>query len=105
MTTAADKGIASSAAHAERVKPGWLDEAVDKVIEYATVAVRAGDVWTMEQARGWAYDNGLSNPPEQRAWGAVTRRLIRGGLIEQTGYAPAKSSNGSPKPTYLAISP
>jgi hypothetical protein len=35
--------------------------------------------------------------PNERAWGQVVRRAVAEGLIMKVGYAPARSSNLSPK--------
>jgi len=36
-------------------------------------------------------------PPDDRAWGHATRLAVKRGWIKKVGYAPAASSNGSPK--------
>ena len=46
--------------------------------------------------------NQFSNMPEElRAFGGVTLRALHRKIITRVGYAPAHSSNGSPKPLYL----
>jgi hypothetical protein len=96
-----DIGIADSAEHAEFDMPGWLDDAVTCVGRYA--GTRRGETFLAEDARYWARLQGLPNPPEQRAWGAVIRRAHREGHIERVGYGPARSSNLSPKILWLAL--
>lgn len=97
---ARDAGMQSSAEHAESDMPGWQDEAVEACKE--AIDWQDDEQFTMERIRQLAtWWFGLSIPPELRAWGAVTVRLIREGIIEKTGqYAPAASSNGSAKPLY-----
>jgi hypothetical protein len=90
-----DTGMQSSAAHAERVTPGWGEQAREIV-----KTIPRDCHFTMERAREWCYARGLPVPPEQRAWGAVTTKLLRDGDIEAHGWAPAASSHGSPKRTY-----
>lgn len=93
---ARDAGMQSSAEHAEDVQPGWQDMAVS----FCTMLAPLGD-FTMERMAAAAYGLGLQRPAEGRAWGSVTVRLIREGVIEKTGgFAPAASSHGSPKPLY-----
>lgn len=96
---ARDAGMQSSAEHAEDVQPGWQGAAM--VGAMAAIHRQTGH-FTMEHIRTvatWCF--GLPQPPELRAWGSVTVRLIREGIIEKTGqFAPAVSSHGSPKPTY-----
>lgn len=97
--TAADRGIRSSAEHAESDVAGWSELALWYVRQFAA---SKGVAWTMESCRTWAYIHGLPKPEEERAFGSVTQKAIRQGIIRKTGqYAPAASSNGSPKPLYV----
>jgi hypothetical protein len=95
---ARDEGIASSVAHANDDAPGWSQRAYDAVID--SPYIRRFREFTMERASLWLYADGLDVPAEKRAWGAVTQRLLRDGIIEPVGYAKAASSHGSPKRTY-----
>jgi hypothetical protein len=98
-------GIESSAAHAEQDAPGWGVRAYASVRRYPII-FGATDEFTMEAARQWAYAMGLDRPADERAWGAVTQKLVRDEIIEPVGYAPAASSHGSPKRTYrLVVAP
>jgi len=40
---------------------------------------------------------GLLPPPDGRAWGGPVRRAALAGKIRKVGYAPANTSNRSPK--------
>jgi hypothetical protein len=75
-------------------------------------ADRASEGWTEEAAYclwRWACDNErflvedvsqtamIRPPPDPRAWGHATRLAVKLGWIKKVGYAPAASSNGSPK--------
>lgn len=95
-----DQGIASSANHAEQDVPGWGEMAVEATAK--AVAMQTGH-FTMEHIRDVAHFHlGLPMPAELRSWGSVTQKAIRQGIIRKTGqYAPAASSNGSPKPLYI----
>lgn len=104
ITTAGQAGMASSAAHAEDDAPGWGDRAFASVRDHYIIFGHDCP-FTMETARQWAYAMGLDHPSEERAWGSVTQRLVREGVIEPVGYAPANSSNGSPKRTYRIALP
>lgn len=84
------------AAKADTVLDGWTQTASEYLQQFAWRQHRL-DTWLMEDARAWAYAEGLAQPPDARAWGAVVRKVEASGLIEACGYAPAKSSNGSPK--------
>jgi hypothetical protein len=99
----AERGIKASADHAGRE---WQDQAVAA----ARLFVRwneknyANEPFTMEEAREWCALR-IDDPPDLRAWGAVTRRLKSEGVITPTGfYAKAASSNLSPKMLYRRAS-
>ena len=89
-----DAGIAASVEHADQVNANWSARASEYLLDYAR---RAGGAFLAEQVREYAHGEGLEYPPDGRAWGAVLSRAARAGLIRQIGYAPAKSSNRSPK--------
>lgn len=92
-------GMKRAADHADNDSPGWTERAYQALRSYVEGRLHS-ETFTIEQAREVA---GLlvDEPPDGRAWGAVTQRAIRAGLIVRTGeYAPAASSNGSPKPLY-----
>lgn len=55
-----------------------------------------------EDARAFAESRGFAHPPDGRAWGVVFQSAARAGLIVKIGYAPAKSSNLSPKVQWRA---
>jgi len=101
MTTkAAERGIAASAQHAERVLPHWGDMALQNLVMFA---LGEGSPFTIEEFRAWAQQVGLPDPPDGRAFGSVTRRAVREGIIRPTGrYAPTTASNGSVKMLYTA---
>ncbi len=96
----AERGIKSSADHAGRE---WQDQAVAAARLFVRWNERGygGEPFTMEEVREWASIR-IDDPPDLRAWGAVTRRLKSEGIIRPTGgYAKAASSNLSPKPLYV----
>lgn len=96
-----ETGIASSAQHAEQDVPGWGELALWYVRQYAASQILP---WTMEACRTWAYAHGLPKPDEERSFGSVTQKALRQKLISKTDrYAPAASSNGSPKPLYVGV--
>lgn len=86
-----DDGIARAIEHAgdrwKRLARGYL-------VEYLA-GRRIGDDFLAEHVRDFAA--GLESPPDGRAWGHVMRAASREGLIRNVGYAPARSSNLSPK--------
>lgn len=96
----AQRGMHSAQSHAEREVPGWASGAYRLLTRFL---VERNSDFTIESFRWWAATNGLPDPPDARAFGGVTQRAIREGFIERVGYAPAASSNGSPKPLYRAV--
>lgn len=100
--TRGDLGAERAAHRAERNSPGWIDVAAEKIRDYVRLdAAGMAMDFTIEKARQWAADKNLPAPPDARAWGHVTRRAVKLGYIVETGeYAPAASSNGSPKRLY-----
>lgn len=100
-----DLGVESSASRAERTAPGWIEnavEAVRSVVSQRFVIELMDGCFTIEMIREWAEIGGLPKPSDARAWGHVARRAVALGIIERipNAYAPAASSNGSPKPLY-----
>ena len=56
--------------------------------------IPAGGTFLVEQLHQWA---GSERPRNGKAWGGVIQRAARAGKIVKVGYAPALSSNHSPK--------
>lgn len=93
-----EAGIKSSSEHAGE---SWNEDAFHYLRWFAALMYRKGQTFHIEKFREWAYAKGLPKPPEQRAFGALTQKAIRMGLITPTGlYARALSSNLSPKMIY-----
>lgn len=90
-------GMERAVEHAERERPGWSECALAALSRFARIQ---DDEFTIEKARE-AVRAVVPDPPDGRAWGAVTQLAIRRGFIVKTGhFASAVSSNGSPKRTY-----
>lgn len=97
-----DVGIARAEDRANRDHIQWSEEAEAAVRLYCVQHPRKQ--FLTEDVRAWAESMGLVSQPENgRAWGAVIQRCARLGLIRRVGYAPAKSSNLSPKPLWEAV--
>lgn len=75
----------------------WKAKAYSALVQYAK---RSTAPFTTEQART-SIQKRLDAPPELRWWGDVTQEAIRRGVIKAIDFAPARSSNGSPKPVYV----
>lgn len=97
-----DKAIQQVVDRADELDPNWSERAYGALTLYCrffrTVEFIA------EDARGWAESRGLiSAPHDSRAWGAVMKRAAKNMLIRKVGYAPAKSSNLSPKVQWVPV--
>jgi hypothetical protein len=82
---ARDAGIATAAAHADRIDPTWRQRAYDALVAYAS---RHRDGFTIEQVRQ-SLGAELELPPSLRAWGAIALRAQREGIIERAGFTEA----------------
>lgn len=86
-----DVGMQRAVDHADRVTDGWREIARAHVEEFA----RKHSTFLAEDVIAAARD--VPEPPTRKAWGAVIQRAAREGIIEKIGFAPAKTSNCSPK--------
>lgn len=91
-----DDGIQRAGDHAG---DGWKRRARGYLLEY--LATHSG-AFLAEDVREFAEERGLDLPPDGRAWGAVVQGAARDGCIRKIGYAPARSSNLSPKVQWAA---
>ncbi len=93
-----DLGMQRVGDKAERCEPGWVDAAMDAVRRYAATQHA---LFTIELMR-LVLERELPPVHDKRAWGVVTVRAIKEGLIERIKgqYFPASSSNNSPKSVY-----
>jgi hypothetical protein len=90
--------MAAAQAHAEADLPGWTESAAAFLAAYA---LSVGGTFLVEQCREASIGR-LPAPDNLKAWGPATTYAIRKGWIKRVGWAPACSSNGSPKGLYIA---
>ena len=90
----AELGLTRAAAKAERIEPGWRTEALRALRAHAL----AHEHFMME-------DVPFSVPSEadRRAVGVVAREAKRLGWIAADGWAPANTSNRSPKVRWRSL--
>lgn len=86
-----DDGIERAYEHAGS---RWARLARGFLLEYLSIH---RERFLAESVREFAEIRGLEDPPDGRAWGGVFRSAAHHNLIRSVGYAPAKSSNMSPK--------
>lgn len=90
-----------AAAKAERLDPEWVAEAVAALGAFARSRFAP---FIVEDARLAGATPPMPEGTDARAWGTVTRLAKRQGLIRPSGtYRAAATSNGSPKPEYVAV--
>lgn len=76
----------------------WTVRAATFLYHYAA-CVALGQPFMVEDARQVAHTKryGVPRNSNPKAWGAAVQMARRKGWIRAAGYAPARSSNGSPK--------
>jgi 5'-3' exonuclease len=91
----AKEGIKKAIDNAELKCPGWKDQAIQFVKNYPITKFMAEDV------RVWAYKNGLSKPPNDRAWGAVLRECVKLRVVSHIGYQKVDNPKAHGTPASL----
>ena len=90
---AREAGYEGAQRAATRAGEGWQETAY---AAFVTFVNRLGySPFTIEDARVGCCD--VPPPPDGRARGHIATRARRAGVIVACGYAPTRSSNGSPK--------
>lgn len=85
----AREGMERSAGTQERLAPGWAAGAYRELVRFAQERQR----FTGEEAKAFAYREGLERPRNEGAWGGVVNRAARAGVIEFDGYEVAGSAS------------
>jgi hypothetical protein len=94
-----DTGIDRATARAERTHRGWNDAAYYFLLSWEPPATNEGRFQAEDVVAAWRGDP----PPDGRAWGGVFQRAARAGMISKVGYAPARTSNLSPKTVWQKV--
>lgn len=89
-------GMTRAIAAARRHAPGWEDDALAAVRRFA----ETHEHFIAEDARATVE---LPEGVDGRAFGAVMQRARRDGLVVADGFAPANSSNRSPKVRWRSL--
>lgn len=92
-----DRGMARAADHAGAE---WARRAEGYLREFIALGNRGP--FLCEDVRAFAEAHGCPTPPTGRAWGPVMQQAKRDGIVAFHDYAPANSSNGSPKVRWIA---
>lgn len=80
---ARDKGIEKAITNADRVSPSWSVRAYEF---FKTFVRMQNESFRIEEFRDWVEDK-IENPPSLRAYGAITMKAARKGIIKHVGYA------------------
>lgn len=91
---ARDEGMRHAIDHADSRELNWSNRAYDLFVQYACLH---GEFMT-EDVREWAEQQGLPQPPDRRAWGAIAAIARRRGVVVHVRYAPQKSVNAHRAP-------
>lgn len=89
-------GVSRAASRAQRHAPGWEDEAVAAVRKFA----ETHESFIAEDVRETC---SVPKDVDPRAFGHVMRRAASLGIVRADGYAPANSSNRSPKVRWKSL--
>jgi hypothetical protein len=98
--TPKELGIIRAEIKQEQIEPGWQDLAIEKL----KLFIQSTNQFITEDFRLWAEDNGLSQPPEPRAYGALILKATKLNLITWNGhYQEMKNpkSHGCPKKVWV----
>lgn len=92
----AELGATRAADKAQRLDPSWTDTALEAVRAHA----RDHEVFMAEDV---VKHCPMPQSADPRAWGSVLQSARRRGWIKPDGYAPANSSNRSPKVRWRSL--
>lgn len=82
-----DEGIQRAIEHADRENAGWSNRAANLFIEYMGLYGK-GHRFKTEDVRIYGKLNDkIEEPPSNRAWGSVARKIVASGLIKSAGQA------------------
>lgn len=95
---AANEAIAAVARAAGQA---WVGEAYRYLERYSAQHPR----FLIDDVRRAALEDGVTEPHDPRAWGAVTRMAVKAKLIQQDGYAAVKRAHMRPMPVWVSLSP
>jgi len=84
----AEIGIKTAADNANAVCSEWSLQAYQYFTEWLETH---SEEFKTEDIRNKYKDEGFASPPSERAWGSITRRAARAGLIKRVGYAPTQN--------------
>lgn len=96
-------GIMMAIEHADAKHPDWYKRACRIAHNYIKSQPK-GHRFMLEEIRNWSEENNLiETPPSKRAWGAVSRFIVKEGLARISGYASVSNPLAHRTPASLYI--
>jgi hypothetical protein len=95
-------GAARAAAHADRVHPEWEHRAYRECLDILADCEKCDHV-TTPLLRFACTNRGLPLAPDARAWGNITRRLVREHKLRDTGVRVRLGSHGREIPVWEVL--
>jgi hypothetical protein len=77
----------------ESVGPEWRDEAYKVMQQYAQMYPH----FLTEDVRAFSREIGMKQAHDDRAWGPVTLKAIKNGIMARDGFELTKKSIGNPR--------
>lgn len=89
-----DLGMQQAVDHADEKVPEWSVMALDSLKRFLKKSPLASSEFMTEEIRLWAYQqDNLPRPPSERAWGGVTAKAAKLGLITRLRIDSVKNPN------------
>ena len=81
-------GMQQAISSANQQTPNW-----DQLAEsyFTQFLAQVSGAFATEDVREWAANRGCPEPPSLRAWGPITLRIAKQGLITKVGYTQVKN--------------
>lgn len=86
-------GAQRAADHADRRDPLWSKLAWVRALQFV-VQLGRGALFTTIELRKWCEAHGVTAPPDERAWGNITRKLAKRRVVCDTGMRVRTGSHG-----------
>jgi len=87
-----DEGIKQAIDHAEEENENWKEQAHTLFLAWL-VMIPASKPFTCEDFREWASEQGLPEPPTNRAFGGIIRQYAHRKVIIKNGFTTHRAAN------------
>lgn len=95
-----DIGIQKAINNADEKTPSWSAKAYSMLEQYL---MEQNCKFMVEDFRTWATENGLEEPPSNRAFGAIIVRAKKNKLIKHAGFRSVKNPNAHATPASVWV--